>query len=114
MNIPNHKILSMYPYKSSSSNQPVSFKVISSVELTTIYYTVVGRTGVMKSSPVHANILKEFEFSINFETWMIPEVQVIVHYIHSTGEVIYDTASVKFEDNLPNNVSISFWYSDLI
>jgi hypothetical protein len=83
----------------------VLVNVDSSLELKSIQYVVIGRTGMMESSSyIDVFTKKELEIPIKFKTWMIPEAQILVYYIHFTGELVYDTSTMKFEQELLNHV----------
>lgn len=49
---------------------------------------------------------KEFEISFDVKAWMIPDVKVMVYYVHQTGEVVYDIVDVASDENLPNEVNL--------
>lgn len=87
-------------------DENVNIVIKSSSGLKTINYVVIGRTGKMLTNVKYIQDLNEFEISFAVETWMIPEVHVLVYYIHFTGEVVYDTVTVNLDGSLPNNVSV--------
>lgn len=70
-----------------------------------VNYIVIGRTGIILADSQNF-YLNTYNFDIKFEatTWMVPEVQVLVYYIHFTGEIIYDVVKIVFENGLPNRV----------
>lgn len=51
---------------------------------------------------------KSTEISFSATALMIPEVQVLVYYIHPTGEVIYDTVAVKIQMRFQNEVNNTY------
>ena len=80
--------------------------VESSTSDKTINYVVFGRTGEIYTNTTDDN---SFVFEIKFMAlaWMVPQAEVLIYYIHHTGEVVYDQVTVKFEGSLPNKVSIT-------
>jgi hypothetical protein len=84
----------------------VSISVESSSEIDSIHYVVVDQIGGFLNGTKYLNAkLNEFDLSFDATALMASEVNVLVYYIHHTGEVIYDTVAVKFDENLPNQVS---------
>jgi Alpha-2-macroglobulin bait region domain len=92
-------------YFFSIVGKKVSIKVESSTEIEMVHYIVIGRTGILisKNESFPASV-HEFEIKFMATSWMVPEAQVLIYYIHYTGEVIYDQLNLPFEENLPNKV----------
>ena len=79
--------------------------VKSSVELKILCYVVVGRTGIVKTEcPEYEGKYHEADIEFTITTWMLPEAQILIYYIHHTGEVIYDHTTISFDNSLPNTV----------
>lgn len=82
----------------------VSMIIKSSMKFQAINLFVVGRTGKNVYRKINTSS-EEFELSFRAEEWMIPEVNVLVYFFHHTGEIVYDTVSVHFDENFSNRVS---------
>jgi hypothetical protein len=87
----------------------VVIKVESSTELEIVHYLVIGRTGILVSqNQSFPTSVHEFEIKFMANAWMVPEAQVLIYYIHFTGEVIYDQLILSFDESLPNKVEKRF------
>jgi hypothetical protein len=81
--------------------------VKSSAQLDSIHYVVIGRTGVLISDTKYlSEKTDDFELKFPATTWMVPEANLLVYYIHFTGEILYDSFTLKFAESLPNTVRI--------
>lgn len=85
----------------------MKIQVQSLTKLRLLHYTVIGRSGATYSSTALSRDLKEFEFSFQSQLWMYPEAQLLAYYIHDSGEIIYDTEALIFEDEFLNKVCLN-------
>jgi len=67
----------------------------------------MSRTGVAhhETHEIPENGATEASFSISVTSRMAPAANVIVYYIQSTGEIIYDKMKIHVENPMPNFVS---------
>lgn len=72
-----------------------------------IHYFVIGQTGSMISSTDFAKNQKAFDFSLKFNALMGSEAQIVVYYIHHTGEVVYDKETITFDKIYSNKVKFT-------
>lgn len=90
---------------SPSVNNRIEVRVHFSGHPSSFKYVVIGRTGILvndeKLVAKHENYVSIF---FQATATMIPEAHVIVFYIQSTGEIIYDQLTIAFENKLPNKV----------
>jgi CD109 antigen len=94
------------PESKLSVGENVVLQVKSFWQIKTIHYAVIGRSGELISNSSKPNA-KEFEISFDVKPWMIPDVKVMVYYVHQTGEVVYDIVDVASDENLPNELTIN-------
>lgn len=80
---------------------------MSSKELSELHYVIISRNGLIEMK--NSKKFQGYEFDINYsfkaEPWMVPEAQLLIYYIHHSGEIIYDLITLLFDDSLPNYVS---------
>lgn len=99
--------LNFYPH-SLEVDKNVDVEVKSSTELSKLYYVVIGRTGILENKAKDFSKNEhEYKFSFKASSWMVPEAQILIYYIHHSGEIVYDRVSMSFDVDLPNNVSDS-------
>lgn len=65
-----------------------------------IFYVVIGRTGSLsdKSADLEGST-RETQLNLKTESWMAPEAQVFIYFIHYSGEIVYDQVTLVFEDD---------------
>lgn len=78
-----------------------------------LYSIVIGRTGLVHHAK-HTDFKNRgdedsknytMKFDIKSNNWMAPKSNLIVYYIQTTGEIVYDRIQMTFDTPLPNNVS---------
>jgi hypothetical protein len=84
----------------------VLLTIESSIQVEKVHYFVVDRTGKWKTGHKNVNS-KSFQLPFFAETWMVPEVHVLVFFFHNAGEIIYDTETINFNETFSNKVNIS-------
>lgn len=75
----------------------------------TQFYTVfIGRTGILYDSTLKINAAQRSDKKFNFwrptNSLMTPSFQVIVYYISTYGEIVFDIVKVNLDVSYPNNV----------
>lgn len=73
--------------------------------MTEFHYVVIGRTGITLNETSAAN---SNQFKFRATLWMTPEVQVFIFFFHPTGDVVYDTLTIGFKNQLTNTVKTLF------
>lgn len=89
----------------SKAGKAVIISVKSSTKLQKLHCILIGKKGKLtkfSKSKIHKT---KTDITFNAESWMIPEVQVFVYYIHETGEIIYDHLSVAVHEKFTTQVS---------
>lgn len=76
---------------------------------------MIGRIGNLKILPkIEIANVPEVNFTVRAEAWMVPKVQILVHYIHETGEIVYDLLTLDMMQELPNEVKNCFLISKIL
>jgi len=68
---------------------------------------VISRSGIVhhETHEIPEDGATEASFTIPVTSLMAPAANVIVYYIQSTGEIIYDKMKIHVENPMPNFVS---------
>lgn len=85
----------------------VTIDVKATENLSQLTYQVLEKGNVIVSETIQVNNTKDFQFDFQPTMAMIPKAKVIVFYITSGGEIISDTLTVNFGNELGNFVSFS-------
>lgn len=71
----------------------------------TMFSVAIGRTGIVHHQ-THTDFMDgELFFSFSSTSWMAPLAHLIVYYMQTTGEIVYDMIALEFDTPLPNEVS---------
>lgn len=90
-------------YFSQTINNNVTILVNSSVDQN-INYIVIGRTGEMLNNNEKVSKSKQNEIVFKAQSWMFPKIEILLYYIHFTGEIIYEIVNVEFDNFFQNKV----------
>lgn len=83
----------------------IAVKSSSEFQLTTIFYIVMHGSKIFQVSTEHAYYSTETEISFTITDEMKAFVDVIVYYLHESGETIYDEIRVELPVEAESYVS---------
>jgi hypothetical protein len=88
-------------------DRPVFLNITGNGELGTIElnYAIIGRTGLIVHQKFQSSKKGLENYRIDPTPKMAPSSFVIIYYIQSSGEIIYDQVRLDFETALTNEVS---------
>lgn len=70
-----------------------------------LFSVIVGRSGVIAYQSDNAGDRRSFDLRFKATASMVPSAKLIVYYIHSSGEIIFNQIELKFNENFANHVS---------
>lgn len=79
-------------------------KAISSRNMDDLYFVASSKNYVSHKKLIRAKGKMEFEFKITLNKDLITTCSITIYYLHESGEVIFDVASVNFPEPLKNQV----------
>lgn len=83
----------------------VEVNVKGNENLKELHSIVIGRTGIVYQNSHEIDLEdKKFSFTFPITKWMAPECNLIVYYMQSKGEIIYDRIRMKFDAQTDNNI----------
>lgn len=68
---------------------------------------VIGRTGIVYSNSFLSSNSDTTSFSFTATPDMVPEATLFVYYHEASGEIVHDRVDLKFNDQLPNDASLT-------
>lgn len=91
-------------------SKKIDFHVKGNGEWRDVHSIVIGRTGIVhqQTHTKRSDNDDELKFNILATSWMAPASHLIVYYIHSTGEIVYDRIRLEFDSPSKNNVRIFY------
>jgi hypothetical protein len=90
-------------------DEDVIIRVKSSTGMTEMHYIVVGKTEIIRSETISdLSERQEVEFSFRATDAMSPQSNVLIYFVHSTGEIIFDQLELSFSRKLKTDVSLSY------
>jgi Alpha-2-macroglobulin bait region domain len=81
------------------------FLVRTNKPIAGVTYQIIARGKILDWKYVDAKNSKRFEFAIKPTMEMIPNANVLVYYIDASGEIVSDSLTFEFGDELKNFVS---------
>lgn len=84
----------------------IKVQVNSTMQLTTLNYLVISRARILLYKSFQLNNSESYDFKFKATKEMMPEIQVLIYYIHLSGEVIFDHLTIVLDMPMPNKVCI--------
>lgn len=81
-------------------------KVLSTKPRSFIFCVISGQLHMSHKKIENPSDSASFEFEVEVTKDMAPFANIIVYYIHSRGEIIYDRLKINVQKELTNRVSL--------
>jgi len=90
-------------------DRPSKLEIVSNVKISNVNYLVFARNKIVVKGQVKGSNSKTLKFNFQPTFSMTPSAKIIAFYVASNGEIISDYKFLKFDNLLPNFVSIQYF-----